>query len=106
MSHSESTPSPSLSLLELILMPDDVAPKFSFPPLPDLPTDLALQVFTDPSLRPPGENGSSHTDNEVLSVVGEAATQAAYSAILFEREPRLTAQALKARSQKESKMFC
>jgi len=87
-------------------MPDDVAPKFSFPPLPDLPTDLALQVFTDTSLRQPGENGSSHTDNEVLSVVGEAATQAAYSAILFEREPGLTAEALKARPQEEPKVFC
>jgi dsRNA-specific ribonuclease len=106
MNHRESTPSPAPSLSELILMPDDVAPKFSFPPLPELPTDLALQVFTDPSLRPPGENGSSHTDNEVLSVVGMAATQAAYSAILFEREPRLTAEALKARSQKESKVLC
>jgi len=60
-----------------------------------LPTDLALKVFTDPSLRLPGENGSSHTDNEVLSVVGEAATEAAYSAILFARQPGLTAEELK-----------
>lgn len=87
-------------------MADDVAPKLSFPPLPDVPTDLALQVFTDSSLRVSGENGSSHTDNEVLSVVGEAAVMAAYSAILFEKEPRLDAQELKARSQKESEVLC
>jgi dsRNA-specific ribonuclease len=87
-------------------MSDDSAPKLSFPPLPDLPTELALQVFTDRSLRPSGENGSSHTDNEVLSVVGEAVIQAAYSAILFEKRPRLTAEALKARSWKEPKMLC
>ena len=106
MNNRESTPSPAPSLSELILMADDVAPKLSFPPLPDLPTDLALQVFTDPSLRASGENGSSHTDNEVLSVVGEAAVIAAYSAILFEKEPPLDAKALKARSQKKSKVFC
>jgi len=87
-------------------MADDVAPKLSFPLLPDLPTDLALQVYTDPSLRPTGETGSSHTDNELLSVVGQAATQAAYTAILFERQPGLTAEELKARSRKESKILC
>ncbi len=106
MNHRESTPSPAPSLSELILMPDDVAPKLSFPLLPDVPTDLALQVFTDSSLRVSGEDGSSHTDNEVLAVVGEAAVTAAYSAILFEREPRLDAKALKARSQKKIKVFC
>jgi hypothetical protein len=86
-------------------MADDAAPKICLPPLPDLPTGLALQVFTDASLRPPGEDGSSHTDNEVLSVVGEAAIQAVYSTILFAK-PGLTADQLKARSRKESKTFC
>lgn len=106
MNDRQFTPSPAPSLSELILMADDVAPKISFPALPDLPTDLALKVFTDVSLRAPGENGSSHTDNEVLSVVGVAATEAAYSAILFARQPGLTAEELKARSWKELKAVC
>jgi len=106
MNYRESTPSPAPSLSELILMADDVAPKLSFPPLPDLPNDLALQVFTDVSLRPSYENGSSHTDNEVLSVVGEAATQAVFTAILFARQPGLSSDEIKARSRKETKTFC
>ena len=83
-------------------MADDVAPKLSFPLLPEVPTDLALQVYTDASLRPPGETGSSHKDNEVLSVVGEAATHAAYTAILFARQPGLSASEIKARSRNAS----
>jgi hypothetical protein len=59
------------------------------PKLPDLPFDIALQVFTDVSLRPSDENGSKRSDNEVLAIVGQTVCSAIFTSILFSRKPPL-----------------
>lgn len=64
------------------------------PPLPDLPFDIALQVFTDISLRPPGENSSKRADNEVLALVGQSVCSTILTSILFARKPALSSEQL------------
>jgi hypothetical protein len=62
------------------------------PPLPNLSFDIALQIFTDISLRPPGATSASRTDNEVLATVGQSACHAIITTHLFQRKPALSAE--------------
>lgn len=64
------------------------------PQLPDLPFDIALQVFTDVSLRPSDESGSKRSDNEVLALVGQTVCSAILTSILFSRKPPLGSEQL------------
>lgn len=71
------------------------APLSRFPALPELPADIALQVFTDKSLRPLNDDGGSHSDNEALSILGESACRTAEVAMLYSRIPGLGVEAIK-----------
>jgi len=59
------------------------------PHLPDLPTDIALQTFTDISLRSSIDTGAERSDHEALSVLGRSACETAFTAILYTRRPNL-----------------
>lgn len=59
------------------------------PYLPDLPTDIALQTFTDVSLRSSIDTGAERSDHEALSVLGRSACETAFTAILYTRRPNL-----------------
>lgn len=61
------------------------------PTLPDLPTDIALQTFTDVSLRSSDDTGAERSDHEALSILGRSACETAFTAILFIRRPNLNA---------------
>lgn len=82
------SPTPDLILkMQANLQPEKV------PSLPDVPFDIALQVFTDVSLRVPGD--SNRSDNEVLAIVGKSALESILTSILFHRMPPLNAEELK-----------
>ncbi|KAG8834339.1 hypothetical protein FRC17_009107 [Serendipita sp. 399] len=81
---------------DLILQMEEKLPQARIPPLPELPFNIALQVFTDISLRRKGEDGSSRTDNDVLSVVGQTACITAWTTILYTRDPHLSVDGLTA----------
>jgi hypothetical protein len=72
-------------------------PPTRIPQLPDLPFDIALQVFTDVSLRPQDDNGSRGADNEVLSVLGQSACSTVLTSILCSRRPALSAPEIRVR---------
>lgn len=74
---------------DLILKMESRIPPIRVPPLPDLPFDIALQVFTDVSLRAQDDNGSRRADNEVLSVLGKSVCSTALTSILYSRMPAL-----------------
>jgi dsRNA-specific ribonuclease len=76
---------------DLIPKMETKPPPIRVPNLPDLPFDIALQVFTDVSLRPPDDNGSRRADNEVLSVLGQSACSTILTSILCSRTPALSA---------------
>lgn len=67
-------------------------PSIRVPPLPDLAFNIALQVFTDISLRPHDDNGSRQQDNEILSVMGKSACSTVFTSILCTRTPALCAE--------------
>ncbi|KAG8768942.1 hypothetical protein FRC16_006848 [Serendipita sp. 398] len=71
-------------------------PLTRIPSLPDLPFNIALQVFTDISLRRKGEDGSNRTDNDVLSVVGQSACDTVLTTLLYSRNPPLSVDGLTA----------
>lgn len=72
-----------LSVNELLLMANPHIPESHLPPLPELPQDPTLLIFTDKSLR----EGSSSNDNETLSILGASAVKTAVSTILLRRRP-------------------
>ncbi|CAG7847610.1 SubName: Full=Uncharacterized protein {ECO:0000313/EMBL:CCA68546.1} [Serendipita indica DSM 11827] len=69
------------------------------PKLPDLPVSIALEVFTDKSLRPKGDDQRFRADNEVLSLLGQSACQTIFTSILYARDPPLAAEELIAARQ-------
>lgn len=62
------------------------------PTLPNLSFEIALQIFTDTSLRPTNATSASRTDNEVLAQVGQSACHTIVTTFLFQRKPPLTAE--------------
>ena len=61
------------------------------PSLPQLSTDLILQVYTHASLRRAGTHPEDHGDNERLIPLGRAVLDATVTLVLFHERPMLTA---------------
>ena len=68
------------------------------PSLPQLSTDLVLQVYTHPSLRRAGARPEDYGDNERLIPLGKAVLDATVTLALFHERPMLTATEISVRS--------
>jgi len=79
---------------DLILKMDTKISSKQIPQLPELPFDIALEVFTDVSLRPQDDKPSRRNDNEVLSVLGQSVCTTVFTSILYSRSPPLSAKDL------------
>lgn len=70
---------------ELSRPPDEI------PRLPDLGSDLVLEVYTHESLRPPNATkAEDYTDNTRLARLGERVLDTAVTLVLFRRKPLLS----------------
>ncbi|KDR85371.1 hypothetical protein GALMADRAFT_53029 [Galerina marginata CBS 339.88] len=68
------------------------------PPLPQIKSDLVLQVFTHKSLRRPNAPPADYGDNERLADLGKMAFEVAITYALFRKRPLLQASDITART--------
>ncbi len=71
----------------------------NFPPLPKLPGEVILDVYTHKSLRFPGapSDDSEYGDNERLAILGEKVLETAVTDTLFRKRPMLKADEIEVR---------